>query len=134
MQDPSIETQDPRTACVFLVKAKLWAEAPDSTHLHARPELRSNEGERSRTQNRTEANRLGEFCSAREPPCVPRIQNVRASLAIVLLVAALAGCGTSSGEQRDGVTSSGANPSSAAVHISKCVDRLLSTSTLGGAS
>ena len=59
---------------------------------------------------------------------------MRASLAIVVLVAVAAGCGTSSGEQRDGAASSGANASSAAASITKCVDRLLSTSTASGGS
>jgi hypothetical protein len=59
---------------------------------------------------------------------------VRASLTIVLLVVVVAGCGTSSGEQRDGAASSGAEASSAAARISKCVDRLLTASTASGGS
>jgi hypothetical protein len=59
---------------------------------------------------------------------------VRASLAIVLLVAVAAGCRTSSGEQRDGAASSVANASAGAASITKCVDRLLTTSTASGGS
>ena len=59
---------------------------------------------------------------------------MRASLPIVLLVAVVAGCGTSNGEQHDGAASSGANASSGAAHVSKCVDRLLSTSRASGGS
>ena len=57
---------------------------------------------------------------------------MRASLAIVLLAAVVAGCGNGSGERRDGAASSGTNASSAAARISKCVDRLLSTRASGG--
>ena len=59
---------------------------------------------------------------------------MRAPLAIVLVVAVVAGCGTSTGVERDGAASSGANASSAAAHISKCVDRLLTTSRASGGS
>lgn len=59
---------------------------------------------------------------------------MRASVAIVLVVTVVAGCGTSGGVERDGAASAGANASSAAVRINKCVDRLLTTSTSGGAS
>ena len=59
---------------------------------------------------------------------------MRASLAIVFFAAVLAGCGTSGGEQRDGVTSTERDSTAAAAHINKCVDRLLSRSTTGGGS
>ena len=57
---------------------------------------------------------------------------MRACLTIVLLAAALAGCGTSGGEQRDGATSPERDARAATARINKCVDRLLSRSTTSG--
>lgn len=59
---------------------------------------------------------------------------MRTSLAIVLVASVLAGCGTHGGGQRDGATSADRDSTAAAAHIDKCVDRLLSGSTTGGAT
>ena len=59
---------------------------------------------------------------------------MRACLPIVLLAAALAGCGTSGGEQRDGAMSTERDSTAAAARINKCADRLLSRSATSGGS
>lgn len=59
---------------------------------------------------------------------------MRASLAIFLLAAVLAGCGTSGGGQRDGATSTERDSTAATARINECVDRLLSRSTTSGGS
>ena len=59
---------------------------------------------------------------------------MRASFAVLLLAAVLAGCGTSGGEQRDGATSPERDARAATARINKCVDRLLSRSTTSGGS
>jgi hypothetical protein len=56
---------------------------------------------------------------------------VYAFVAIVLVAALLAGCGTS-GESRDGATLTERDSSAATARINKCVDRLLSRSTTSG--
>ncbi|MGZ4357296.1 MAG: hypothetical protein ACXVRU_10840 [Gaiellaceae bacterium] len=59
---------------------------------------------------------------------------MRPSLAIVLFAAVLAGCGTGSGERRNGAMSPERDSTAAAAHIEKCVDGFLSRSTTSGGS
>lgn len=59
---------------------------------------------------------------------------MRASVAIVLLAAVLAGCGASGSEQRDGAMSTERDSAAAAARIDKCVERLLSRSMTSGGS
>jgi len=59
---------------------------------------------------------------------------LRASFAVLLLAAVLAGCGTGGGTQRDGATSTKGDATAATARINKCVNRLLSRSTKSGGS
>jgi hypothetical protein len=54
---------------------------------------------------------------------------VRSYLALLLLVAALSACGSSSGEARDGAPSAEQEHAAATARIESCVDRLLSRAT-----